>query len=867
MQHRTALEELLRYIRILILDRDEQLTSSLKSELSRVGYPYVDRTRSAKEAWDKLSTTNIVLLDLHGGDGEENGLQFAQRAKTAFQEEIDVIICSTPEEKVAYYAHHAEITAWLEKPLNFDNLAAWIREIARRIWYEKILNNIPDEVIVIEPSDAEFGKLHFVNKTKKDRFEKGLPLEYDYCWKRFERQGNGSHPCFECLAREAKSERRIVRNYWNYKNWNGKNESVDIHAAPIFDQIGTIRGIIETCRDRTQQEVIERNLRRIETENDWDKRLTLFLNGFTELGYSRVRFYQKQQKNGHYIYKGICQIGMPAGFDIRHYSYDASSDIPSQIVTNTRRPALFLVKHEGDFAWTPVSTTRNVYRVNHDLVPNNHILAKLRWVDIPIKADREIIAKVSAEPDDPKVFISNHDLTLLANYADWAGQALWSAEQGEKLRLKDATNQLIIQMNYKISKVPIHSRWVYMAVKRVCQVLNTSGCSLFLLQGKGRNERLVRMATFVQDSHGRRVRKIDVVEEYAVGQFLVGSVFQSGRNRYFNNLIELAESQDDPNTQRLNLADYNYYGDKIGEKIRNAMFVVLRAGNRKVGILRAINKQRADVFGNRDFTTDDLRVLLALAGQISVGFETDELIKELRASQEYKEFIAQEYSHTLKNLMQPVISISGLLKHDSGDKTLLNLLDNEIIKMKTTINTMLQLVKAESKSLLLHKSYVKIKNMLEEVIKPYIILASDKKMDIRLSLEEDMQDIYLDERLIYDAIANLLDNAIKYGYKNTYIKVRAWVKYDKLFISVADIGETIAKEDRVRIFDKFFLGKHTVDKIRQLGLGLTYVKVVTEAHGGKVYVDPRFQKGAKIIMSIPLTSKEEEEYREKDLDR
>ncbi|MBN1479269.1 hypothetical protein JXA70_03245 [candidate division KSB1 bacterium] len=867
MQHRTALEELLKYIRILILDKDEQFASSLKSELNQAGYPFVDQTSSTEQAWDKLPTTNIVLVDFLWGDGEENSLQFVQRAKAAFQEEIDAFVYSTPADKLSSYVAQTGATAWLEKPLNFNNLTSWIRETARRIWYEKILNNIPDEVIVIEPSDKEFGKLHFVNKTKKDRFEKGLPLEYDYCWKRFERQGNGSHPCFECLAREAKSERRIVRNYWNYKNWDGKNESVDIHAAPIFDQMGNIRGIIETCRDRTLQEVIERNLRRIETENDWAERLNLFLQGFTELGYSRVRFYQKQQKNGHYIYKGICQIGMPEDFDIRHYSYDASTDIPTQIVTNTRRPALFLVKYEGDFAWTPVSTTRNVYRVNHELVPNNHILAKHRWVDIPIKADREIIAKVSAEPDDPKVFISNHDLTLLANYADWAGQALWSAEQGEKLRLKDATNQLIIQMNYKISKVPIHNRWVYMAVKRVCQVLKTSGCSLFLLQGKGRNERLVRMATFVQDIYGQRVRKMDITEEYAVGQFLVGSVFQNGRNRYFNNLTELAESQDDPNMQRLNLPAYNYYCEKIGEDVRNAMFVVLRAGNRKVGVVRTINKQRADVFGNRDFTTDDMRVLQALAGQISVGFETDGLIKELRASQEYKEFIAQEYSHTLKNLMQPVISISGLLKMEAGDKSLLNLLDNEIIKMKTTINTMLQLVKAESTNLLLHKSYVKIKNMLEEVIKPYIILASDKKMDIRLSLEEDMQDIYLDERLIYDAIANLLDNAIKYGYKNTYIKVRAWVKYDKLFISVADVGETIAKEDRVRIFDKFFLGKHTVDKIRQLGLGLTYVKVVTEAHGGKVYVDPRFQRGAKIIMSIPLTSKEEEENREKDIDR
>jgi len=173
------------------------------------------------------------------------------------------------------------------------------------------------------------------------------------------------------------------------------------------------------------------------------------------------------------------------------------------------------------------------------------------------------------------------------------------------------------------------------------------------------------------------------------------------------------------------------------------------------------------------------------------------------------------------------------------------------------------LVRAESTALLPQRSKVNIEKLLQDVQIPYILLASDKDMTIRLSIDKTMQTVWLDERLIYDAIANLLDNAVKYGDSGTNIEIETSVKKGKLFISVSDIGQVIPKEDRVRVFDKFVRGEHNVDKIRQLGLGLTYVKEVTEAHGGKVYVDPRFANGAKIVMNFPLARLMEEEKHEK----
>ncbi len=110
----------------------------------------------------------------------------------------------------------------------------------------------------------------------------------------------------------------------------------------------------------------------------------------------------------------------------------------------------------------------------------------------------------------------------------------------------------------------------------------------------------------------------------------------------------------------------------------------------------------------------------------------------------------------------------------------------------------------------------------------------------------------LDETLIYDAVANLLDNAVKYGYEGTPIRLAERLSRSSLLISVSDYGPQIPKEDRTRVFEKYYTGKGFADTIKQIGLGLTYVKTVTEAHGGKVYVDPHFKQGAKIVMKLPL---------------
>jgi len=851
MERKKPLAELLQYIRILILDDELNIARATQFRLQQSGYPFVMITSDVDVARKELEKTNILLIDHYLNLSGINGIEFTRAAKKKYGDDLDIILYSGSVDKLAQNARLAGATACLEKPLIFDYLLLWIQETARRIWLEKILDGIPDEVSIIDPRDDSFGRLHYVNKTKKNKFELGKPLEYDYCWQRFEKKGDGDRPCPDCISRNAAEVGRTVRNYRSYVTWQGKSGVVDIHAAPIADKVGVVRGIIETCRDRTARQLMEDNLQRIESETDWSRRIDLFLQGFLELGYHRVRFYQRLM-HADSIFKGVRQLGMPEDFDITHYQYSADEDMPTNILLRERYPTLFLIYKSRGFKWQQASHYRHVYKVDDSYVPDNRVLSKVKWIEVPVIANNKIIAKISIEPAQPDTFISNYELEILNHYAGWAGQALENAQQREKFRLKDATNQLIIQMNRKISRMPLRPQWATLAVKGVCEVLDTSSCSIFLLDGEGDNARLVRKTTFLRNIKGQQIRRISLDEKYKFGQHFVGSVFKSGHSTCTENLQITSEEQRNGGKEVLNLEAYDYYSEQIGEKLQNIMCAVLRRGNKKIGILRTLNKTRPDSFGSRHFTKDDQNAFEALAGQIAIALETDTLIDEIKKSNKLKEFITQEYSHTMKNLMQPVVSISGLLHKDPNDQELWTLLRNEIKKMKTTINTMLYLVGVDDVRLKLNKSEVDVHSMIEDVVKPYLIVAEDKDLIIKTDLQKPNIIIHLDKMLISDALGNLLDNAIKYGTPGTSIKVTSKCRNGMLYISVSDVGQTIAEEDREKVFQRYYKASQVVDKVYQLGLGLTFVKVVTEAHDGSVFVDPTFTTGAKLVMKLPI---------------
>ena len=102
-------------------------------------------------------------------------------------------------------------------------------------------------------------------------------------------------------------------------------------------------------------------------------------------------------------------------------------------------------------------------------------------------------------------------------------------------------------------------------------------------------------------------------------------------------------------------------------------------------------------------------------------------------------------------------------------------------------------------------------------------------------------------------VCNLLENAIKYSAEAVTIRIDYRMREDgTVQITVADNGIGIEKADQRYVFDKFYRSESSKDKaIPGIGLGLSYVKLLVEAHGGSIGLDSTEGEGTTFTILIP----------------
>jgi signal transduction histidine kinase len=124
------------------------------------------------------------------------------------------------------------------------------------------------------------------------------------------------------------------------------------------------------------------------------------------------------------------------------------------------------------------------------------------------------------------------------------------------------------------------------------------------------------------------------------------------------------------------------------------------------------------------------------------------------------------------------------------------------------------------------------------------------KVDVRVA--PDLPEIALDADAVGQALANLIDNAIKYSAERKSLAIDARLVDGQLAIIVADAGVGIPREEHARIFDKFYrVGRSETQGRRGSGVGLALVRHVAEAHGGRVTVESRPGQGSRFTVWLP----------------
>ncbi|MBE9044282.1 two-component sensor histidine kinase [Pleurocapsales cyanobacterium LEGE 10410] len=146
-----------------------------------------------------------------------------------------------------------------------------------------------------------------------------------------------------------------------------------------------------------------------------------------------------------------------------------------------------------------------------------------------------------------------------------------------------------------------------------------------------------------------------------------------------------------------------------------------------------------------------------------------------------------------------------------------------------------------------------IVELLNSLAKEYQTIAEEQGLKFKSDIPTTSKEIYGDRDLLQQAIANLLDNAIKYTLVGGMVTLKLVIKPRRIFITVEDTGIGIPASDLPQIFDRFY----RVDQARTrqtggFGLGLAIVQQIIQAHDGKITVHSAEKKGTTVQICLPL---------------
>ena len=180
------------------------------------------------------------------------------------------------------------------------------------------------------------------------------------------------------------------------------------------------------------------------------------------------------------------------------------------------------------------------------------------------------------------------------------------------------------------------------------------------------------------------------------------------------------------------------------------------------------------------------------------------------------------------------------------------IIEEEAEHLLALVNKLLTISKLENKKLILNKWDIDIEPIIADLIDKAKAKA-DKPLEIVTDLK--IRNVLADEQYLTEAIANLLDNAIKYSKDEIKIKISSIDTDKNVLLKVRDNGIGITKEEQQIIFDKFGRAaiheKNRKGGVSGFGLGLNYVDQVMQAHGGKVTVSSEKDKYSEFTLYIP----------------
>ena len=282
--------------------------------------------------------------------------------------------------------------------------------------------------------------------------------------------------------------------------------------------------------------------------------------------------------------------------------------------------------------------------------------------------------------------------------------------------------------------------------------------------------------------------------------------------------------------------------------------IMVTALNTKEDLARSL-EAGADDFITKPINGAELRARVRAMLRIKQQYDA------LKATLRLREDMSNMVVHDLRNPIATILlSTQMLLLDNFNGKALerVQMIETAARTLNSLINDLLLMAKMAAGKLLLNPTEVSLKALATVVLADFQEIARSKKIRLDYQAPETERWIAADANLLHRLMDNLLSNAIKFSPSESQITLR--IEYPPESISadqspvrariqVVDPGVGVKEELQQQIFRKYETGE-AINGVTQIGLGLTFCKIVAEAHGGCIFVERNLPKGSIFTVEI-----------------
>ena len=231
-------------------------------------------------------------------------------------------------------------------------------------------------------------------------------------------------------------------------------------------------------------------------------------------------------------------------------------------------------------------------------------------------------------------------------------------------------------------------------------------------------------------------------------------------------------------------------------------------------------------------------------------------ITHFREAEEVKSTFISVISHELKTPVALIKGYVGTLRREDArwDREIIQdslaVIEEETDRLTELIENLLDVTRLQAGNLTLNRSDTSLKKIAKRMAERFRTQTTNHT--IIVDFPAGFPIILADETRLEQVFSNLLSNAIKYSPNGGEIKISGRVSDEHMIICVSDQGPGIAAGDIPHVFDRFYRASDVSRKTKGAGLGLFLAKAIVEAHGGRIWVDPKPGEGARICFSLPV---------------